>query len=149
MGCASLAGTPGHANLARGHYQELAALQRFSVFLQYSIEVFDLGLQLSAWESKKDDASVDKSLVEDQLAEIAVGHNQNPSLSPGDGQYILIGKPRRVVARDGFNFMAELAKVGNQPEVGALVEQEFHRAASGAPFGGCGETSSPVTMARA
>ncbi len=120
------------------------------MFLQYSIEVFKLGLQVGSWEPKEDDAGVDESLVENQLAEIAVSDHQNPSLCPGDGQDVRIGKTRRIVARDGLNVMAELAKVGNQPEVGALVEQEFHRAASErAPFGGFGETSSPVTMARA
>jgi hypothetical protein len=44
--------------------------------------------------------------------------------------------------------MAKLTKVGNQSEVSALVEEEFHRATSErTPFGGFGETSSPVTMA--
>jgi hypothetical protein len=45
--------------------------------------------------------------------------------------------------------MAKLAKMGNQPEIGALVEQEFHAgvASDRAPFGGFGETSSPVTIA--
>ena len=83
------------------------------MFLQYNIQVFDLGLQLSSRKSKEDDASVNQSLVEDQLAEIAVGHNQNPPLLPGDRQDILIGKTRRIVARDGRNVMAKLAKVGN------------------------------------
>jgi hypothetical protein len=54
------------------------------------------------------------------------------------------------VARDGRNIMATLAKVGNQSEVGALVEEEIHRVTSDrAPFGGCGETFSPFTKARA
>jgi hypothetical protein len=45
--------------------------------------------------------------------------------------------------------MAKLTKVGNQPEVGALVEEELHTgvASDRAPFGGFGETSSPVTIA--
>jgi hypothetical protein len=43
--------------------------------------------------------------------------------------------------------MAELAKVRNESEVSALVEKEFHRAASErAPFGGFGETFLPVTI---
>jgi hypothetical protein len=47
--------------------------------------------------------------------------------------------------------VAELAKVSNKPEVGALVEQEFHMGAASevTPFGGFGETSSPVTIALA
>jgi hypothetical protein len=45
------------------------------------------------------------------------------------------------------NVMPELAKVRNKSEVSALVQKEFHRAASErAPFGGFGETSSPVTI---
>jgi hypothetical protein len=110
--------------------------------------MLDLGLQLGSRKPEEHDAGVDESLVEDQLAEIAVSHHQHPTLCPGDGQDILIGKTMRIVARDDLNVMAELAKVGNQPEVGALVEQESHKAASErAPFGGFGETSSPVTIA--
>jgi hypothetical protein len=138
--------TTGHANLARGHHQERTAFQLVSVFLEYGIEVVDLGVQVGSREPKENDAGVDESLVEDQLAEIAVGDHQHPSLLPGNGQDIRIGKTRRIVARDGLNVVATLAKVGNQSEVGALVEQEVHRAASDrAPFGGLGETSSPVT----
>src|SRR5918999_6412454 len=86
--------------------------------------------------------------MEDKLAEIAVGDDQNPSLFPGDFKDILIGKTRRIVTRDDLNVMSELAKVRNKPEVGALVEQEFHRAASARPLSrGFGETSSPVTSA--
>jgi hypothetical protein len=139
-----------YADLARGHHQELTTLQRFSVLLEYGIEVFDFRLQGCSGEPKEDDAGVGELLVEDQLAEIAVGNHQHPSLLPGDGQDIRIGKTGRIVVRDSLNVMSELAKVGNQPEVGALVEQEFHSAASDrAPFGGFGETSSPVTMALA
>ena len=73
----------------------------------------------------------------DERAEIAIGHDQNPPRGPGDGEDILIGKAGRIGARDGLHVMATLAKVGNQPEVSALVEQEVHRAASDrAPFGG-------------
>ena len=133
------AGTTGHANLAWSHHQELPALNRLSVFVQYGIEVFDLGLKVCSWESKKDDAGVDEPLVEDQLAEIALGDHENPSLLPSDGQDIRIGKARRIVASDSLNVMAEFVKVRNKSEVSALVEQEFHRAASErAPFGGLG-----------
>ena len=34
-----------------------------------------------------------EALLKDQLAEIAVCNHQNPLLVPGDGKYILIGKP--------------------------------------------------------
>jgi hypothetical protein len=55
----------------------------------------------------------------------------------------------RVVAGDGGHVMAELAKRGDEAEVGALVEQEPHRggASEATPLGGLGETSSPVTIA--
>jgi hypothetical protein len=92
--------------------------------------VVNLGLKVGSWKSKEDDAGVGESLVENQFAKIAVGDHQNPLLLPGDGQDILIGKSRWIVARDGLSVMAKLAKVGNQPEVGALVKQEVHRAAS-------------------
>jgi hypothetical protein len=86
-------------------------------------------------------------LLEDKLAEIAVGDDQNPSLFPGDFKDVFIGKTRRIVTRNNVNVISELTKVRNKPEVGALVEQEFHRAASErTPFGGFGETSSPVTI---
>jgi hypothetical protein len=52
--------------------------------------------------------------LEDRLAEIAVGNDQNPSLFPGDFKDILIGKTRRIVTRDGLNVMPEMAKVGNK-----------------------------------
>jgi hypothetical protein len=85
--------------------------------------------------------------LEDKLAEIAVGDDQNPSLFPSDFKDVFIGKTRRIVTRNNVNVISELTKVRNKPEVGALVEQEFHRAASErTPFGGFGETSSPVTI---
>jgi hypothetical protein len=43
--------------------------------------------------------------------------------------------------------VAKVAKIGNKAKVSALVEEEFHRAASErTPFGGFGETSLPVTI---
>jgi hypothetical protein len=86
-------------------------------------------------------------LLEDKLAEIAVGDDQNPFLFPGYFKDILIGKTWGIVTRDDLNVMSELAKVRNKFEVGTLVEQEFHRAASARPsLNGFGETSSPVTI---
>ncbi len=142
--------TTGDADLAGGHHQELASFELVGVFLQHSIELVDLGVKVGSGESKEDDAGVGELLVEDQLTEIAVSDHQNPSLLLSNGQDILIDKTGRVVARDDHNVMATLAKVGNQPEVGALVEEELHRAASDrTPFGGFGETSSPVASALA
>jgi hypothetical protein len=119
------------------------------VILQYGIEVFDFGLKAGSGESKEKNAGVREALVKDQFAEIPVSNEQNTLLVPGDCQDILIGRAMRVVARDGRNVMAKLTKVGNQPEVGALVEEELHTgvASDRAPFGGFGETSSPVTIA--
>src|SRR5262245_43229304 len=74
----------GHANLARGHHEEFTTLKRFNVLLEYGIELFDFRLEGCSGESEEDDAGMDKSLVEDQFAEIAVGDHQNPSLCPGD-----------------------------------------------------------------
>jgi hypothetical protein len=62
--------------------------------------------------------------VEDKLAEIAVGDDQNPLLFPGDFKDILIGKTGGIVTRDGLNVMSEMAKVGNKSEVSTLVKQE-------------------------
>ena len=54
---------------------------------------------------------------------------------------------RRIIARDSGNVMAKVTKVRHQSKVSALVEKEFHRAASErTPFGGFGETSLPVTI---
>ena len=87
-------------------------------------------------------------MVKDQFAEIPISDDQNTHLFPGDGQDILIGKTRRIMARDGCNVMAEMAQVRNKAKIGALIKEELHSAASErAPFGGFGETSLPVTMA--
>ena len=79
---------------------------------------------------------------------VPVSDDQNTLFFPGDCQDILIGKARRIIARNGRNVMAKVAKVGNKSKVSALVEKEFHRAASErTPLGGFGETSLPVTIA--
>ena len=120
------------------------------MFIQRPVELFDFGLQGSAWKPKEDDAGVGEALLEDQLAEIAVCNDENPLLVPGDGKHILIGKPVGVVAGDGANVMSKRLQVRDQSEVSALVEEEFHRVASDrVPLGGFGETSSPVTIALA
>jgi len=119
------------------------------MLLQHSREMFDLGVQGRSWQSEKENASVSKALVEDQLTEIAVGNQQNALLSPSDGKNILISEAVRVIPRDCRNIVATLMKMGDQPKVGTLVEQEFHTGVvSGVTlFGGFGDTSSPVTIA--
>jgi hypothetical protein len=142
--------TTGNTNPARTHHEKRTVLKRFSMFIQHPIELFDFGWQGSAWKPKEDNAGVGKAVLENQLAEIAVCHNENPLLVQGNGKHIFIGKPVGVVARDRGNVMAKRPKVSHQSEVRALVKQKIHRAASDrVPFGGLGETSSPVTIALA
>ena len=135
--------------MAGAHHQEFAGGKLPGMFLEYRIEVVDLDLQVRSGKPEEHDAGVGEALVEDQLAEIAVGNQQNPLLLPGDRQDILISQAMRVIARDGRNIVAETAKVGNQSKVSTLVEQEFHTsgASEAALFGGFGDTSSPVTIA--
>jgi hypothetical protein len=45
-------------NLAGGHHQKLAELEIVSVVREHGIELFDLGLKLSSWEPKENDAGV-------------------------------------------------------------------------------------------
>jgi hypothetical protein len=71
------------------------------VFLQYGVEVFDLGLQGGSRQPEEQNASVAKPPVENQFSEIAVGNQQNPLLSPRDGEDVLISQTGRVVAGDG------------------------------------------------
>ena len=128
--------------------EEFAALQLVRVVGKHGIEVFDFGVQGSAGKSKENDAGMGQFLVKDQLAEIPVSNDQYTRLLPGNGQDILISKTRGIIARDGHNIMAEIAKVRNKAKVSALIEEEFHRVVSErTPFGGFGETSLPVTMA--
>ena len=137
----------GNANPAGSDDEERAALKRISVIIEYLIELVDLGLQGSAGKPEEDDAGVGEALLKDELAEIAVGNNQNPLLLPGNCQDILIGKTVWVVTGDSLNVMSERLQMGNQSEISALVKKEVHRVASGrVPLGGFGETSSPVTI---
>jgi hypothetical protein len=139
----------GNPNLAGGHDYEFAILKLIRMFLQHGVEMFDFGLQVSTWESKENDPGVQESLVEDQLAEVAVSNEQNALLVPGYCQDILISKTGRVLAGDSRNVVAKLTKVRDKAEISALVEEEFHTgvASDRAPLGGFGETSSPVTIA--
>lgn len=90
------------------------------------------------------------SFMEDEFAEIAVCHQENPLLLARYCKDILTGEARRVIARYCRNVMAEMTEVADKSEIGALVEQEPHRAASLlTPLGGFGKSSSPITTARA
>jgi hypothetical protein len=45
-----------NANLARGHHEKLATLEVVRVLCKHGIELIDLGLKLSSWEPKENDA---------------------------------------------------------------------------------------------
>jgi hypothetical protein len=141
----------GNPNIPRRHNDEFTGGKLVAMLLQRFIQVVDLGLQLGPGNPEEQDAGVSKPLMEKQLAEIAIGNDQNPLLLPRELENILISKPRRIVARDRGNIMAEASKMGDQSKISALVEKEFHTgvASEAAPLGGFGETSSPVTIALA
>src|SRR5262249_14153554 len=148
LSCVLGSRTTGNTHPAGGYHQKRTARKLAGVFRQHSIEALDLGLQTCSWKPKENNASRGELLVNEHPAEAPVSNDQNPRLLPSDGQHILIGKTRRILARDGRNIMAKGAKVGHKAKIGALIKEEFHRAASErAPFGGFGETSLPVTMA--
>jgi hypothetical protein len=75
------------------------------VFLKHGIEMFNFGLQSSARKPKENDASMGKLLVKDQLAEVPISDDEYTRLFPRDGQDILIGKTRRIIARDSDNII--------------------------------------------
>jgi hypothetical protein len=47
-----------NADRAWGHHQKLAERKIVSVVLEHGIEVIDLGLNLSSWKPKEDEAGV-------------------------------------------------------------------------------------------
>lgn len=119
-----------------------------SVFVQHGIKASDLCLKTGARQPKKDDTGMSKLLLENQLTEIAVGNDQNSPFVTSDFKDILISKAMGIISGDCLNVMTQIGQVKNKSEVGALVEEEFHRAASLlTPFEGLGETSSPLTTA--
>jgi hypothetical protein len=68
--------------LAERNDHKFPGRQLITALLQRLIQMFDLGLQLGPGKSEKQDAGVGKALVEDQLAEIAIGNDQNSVLLP-------------------------------------------------------------------
>jgi hypothetical protein len=62
------------------------------VLTEHSIEVFDLGWQSGSRKPEEDDAGVSQFLLEDQLAEVAVGDDKNSLLFPGYCKDILVGE---------------------------------------------------------
>lgn len=110
-----------NANLAWGHHQEFAELKIVGVLAEYGIEVFDLGLESGSRKPKENDAGVWQLLLEDQLAEIAVGNDQNAVLFPGDCEDVLVGETVGKIPRDCLNVMSEILQVRDKPEISALV----------------------------
>jgi hypothetical protein len=142
--------TASNANPAGTDHHKRTTPKRLSVFIQRPVELFDFGWQGSTWQPKEDDAGVGEALLENQLAEIAVGNDENALLVSGDGKHIFIGKPMGVVAGDGTHVMSKRLQVRDESEVSALVEKECHRVASDqVPLSGFGETSRPVTISLA
>ena len=141
----------GNANLAGRHDHELTGRKLITMILESLIQMLDLRLQLGPRKPEKQHAGVGKTLVEDQLAEIPVRNDEDPLLLPGNRQDVLIRQSMGVIPRDGSNVVAKGSKVGDQSKVSALIKEELHTsgASERAPFGGFGETSSPVTIALA
>ena len=63
-----------NANPAGTDHHKRTPLKRLSVFIQCPVDLFNFGLQGSAWQLKEDDASMGKTLLKDEFAEIAVGN---------------------------------------------------------------------------
>jgi hypothetical protein len=80
----------GNTGLAGGHDEELAAGKRLGVALEHGGEAVEPGGQGRPRQPEEQDAGVGEALVEDQLAEAAVGHHQDSPLSAGDGRDILV-----------------------------------------------------------
>jgi hypothetical protein len=114
-----------------------------------TVEMFDFGLQVCPWKPKENDARVEEAPVEDQLAEIAVDNEQNALLVPGDGKDILIGKDHAGSRGRRPKPHGQADEDGQSAGNRRSGRTEFHSvvASDRAPFGGFGETSSPVTIA--
>src|SRR5687767_13167114 len=112
---------PDNANPAGTHDEECTTSKLINVFSKHPIEIFDLGLQGSTWQSKEDDTGMSESLVKDQFAKIAVCNYQNTRFLPGDCKDILIRKTGRIVPRDCRNVMAKGLQMRNKSEISALI----------------------------
>ncbi len=75
-------GTTGNADLAGRHNQELTFGKLVRMVLQHCREAFDLAGERSTKKPEEQDARVGQCLVEDELAKITVGNQQNALLSP-------------------------------------------------------------------
>jgi hypothetical protein len=84
--------------------------------------VLDLGFETGSRKPEENDASVSQFLLEDQLAEVAVGDDQNSLLFPGYLKDVLVGKTVGEIPRDCLNVVSEILKVRDKPEISALIE---------------------------
>ena len=80
----------GNTDITRRHHHELPGRKLITMILESLIQMLDLRLQLGPRKPEKQHAGVGKTLVEDQLAEIPVGNDEDPPLLPGNRQHVLI-----------------------------------------------------------
>jgi hypothetical protein len=88
----------GNPDIARRHNDEFPGRQVISMVLECLIQMFDFLLHLGPGKPEEQNASVGKPLIENQLAEIPVGNDEDPLLLPREIENSLIRKTRRVVA---------------------------------------------------
>jgi hypothetical protein len=73
-------GASRNANVPRRHNHEFAGHELITMLLQRLIQMLDLGLRLFPRKPEEQHAGVGKALVENQLAEIAVGNDEVSSI---------------------------------------------------------------------
>ena len=67
-----------------------------------------------------------EALLEYKLTEIQIRNNEYSLLPSGNIQNVSVGHAVRVVPRNRRHVVAKIANMGDEPEVGALVEQKLH-----------------------
>ena len=121
-----------HSHAASRHNQEL--VQLISVVRKRIPEPLDFGRKWSVVaKPKEDDASVGKPQPKYKLTKIPVVSNEDATLLPGDGEHFLVGQTCWVVTGNPFGIVAKLGEVANNACICALVQQELHGRAGGAP----------------
>jgi hypothetical protein len=99
--------------------------QFISQDIEEALERFDLIWARLVVEAEQNNASVGPVQSEDFLAEIFVVRYQDPVLSIGLLQDLVILRPA-VLFEDGINFVALLTKPPNDGGSGAFIHQEAH-----------------------
>jgi hypothetical protein len=72
-------------------------------------------------EAQIDYASVGVPVAKDELTEVSIVGNQCPPLAEGDGEDLLVFQARWIINRNRGDVMSQVAKVGAEPGVDALV----------------------------